>query len=93
MTVVQESRPVRSEPIGALIRQARQEAGKSQAALAEQLRDRSGNSSVTREYVSRWESGKRVPTPFWRQHIALALSLSRDQIDRACAVSIRHRSR
>jgi hypothetical protein len=81
------------ETIGSLIRRARQSAGKSQTALAEELRLRSGNISVTREYVSRWESGRRIPTPFWRQHIASVLALPRDQVDRACAVSIHRRER
>lgn len=91
METAQRETSVGCEPVGALIRRTRQNEGKSQTALAEQLRSRSGNPSVTRNYVSRWESGKRIPTPFWRQHIADTLALSRDQVDRACAVSLHHR--
>ena len=32
--------------------------------------------SVTREQVSRWDTGKRTPGPYWLRHLATALQAS-----------------
>jgi Helix-turn-helix len=52
-----------AEPIGRLVERVRADQGKSQHVLAELLAEASGNPSITREYVSRWENGKRIPPP------------------------------
>jgi 3-keto-L-gulonate-6-phosphate decarboxylase/transcriptional regulator with XRE-family HTH domain len=78
-------------PIGRLIERARVSTGRSQYALAERLRGASGNPSVTREYVARWENGRRIPTPYWRQFLSAVLDVPRDDLDRAAAVALRLR--
>ncbi|GAA1301172.1 helix-turn-helix transcriptional regulator [Saccharothrix xinjiangensis] len=55
--------------IGELLRRLRREAGRSQSEQADVLSERAGR-AVTRNEVSRWESGKRMPTPYWQQHCA-----------------------
>ncbi len=66
-------------------------AGQSQYALAERLRSESGNASVAREYVARWENGRRIPTPYWRQYLSSVLDIPREDLDRAAAVALRLR--
>jgi transcriptional regulator with XRE-family HTH domain len=75
------------ESIGALVERVRSDRGKSQHALAELLAKASGNPSVTREDVSRWENGKRIPTPYWRRHLSAVLGIPLDVLDRAAAVA------
>jgi transcriptional regulator with XRE-family HTH domain len=75
------------EPIDELIVRVRTEKGKSQYTLADALREVSGNPSVDRDYVSRWESRKRIPTPYWRNHLSAALQIPLDALDRAVAVA------
>lgn len=78
------------EPIGALIQAARKRRGLSQYALADKLAALSGNDSVTRHEVARWERAKRIPGPYWRTWISRALDLPLDQL-RAAARSARSR--
>ncbi|HWC84562.1 MAG TPA: helix-turn-helix transcriptional regulator [Pseudonocardiaceae bacterium] len=66
---------VRTEPIGQLVRRARHARGMSQYALAAALATMSGNDGVNREAVARWERGRRVPGPYWRHWLAVALNL------------------
>jgi transcriptional regulator with XRE-family HTH domain len=66
----------------------RREAGKSQRRLAEVLGDVSGRDTVTRHEVSRWERGRRVPTS-WLPHLATALSVPLDRLERVLADSMR----
>lgn len=61
--------------IGALIRELRCLQGWSQGRLASALCDASKHATVTREDVSRWESGKRRPGPFWLRHLAAVLDV------------------
>lgn len=61
--------------IGALIRELRSLLGWSQGRLAAALCDASKHATVTREDVSRWESGKRTPGPFWLRHLAAVLDV------------------
>jgi transcriptional regulator with XRE-family HTH domain len=75
--------PVTEEPISELIRRARTSRGMTQAELARQLASRSGNSAVTRDQVTRWERGGRVPSPYWRHWLAAVLGVPSDQLDRA----------
>lgn len=59
------------ETIGELISRARDRLGKSQYTLAEALREVSGRSDSVpdRSMVARWETGRRIPTPYWRVHL------------------------
>jgi tetratricopeptide (TPR) repeat protein len=77
------------EAVGELISRARDRLGKSQYALAEALREVSGRSDGVpdRSMVARWETGRRIPTPYWRVHLAAVLQLSAAQLDRAAAVT------
>jgi transcriptional regulator with XRE-family HTH domain len=60
---------------GEVIRELRCALGWSQGRLAAELREVSGHPTVTREDVSRWEHGRRVPGPFWIAHLATALQV------------------
>ncbi len=60
----------------------------TQAALADRLSSVSGNASVTRDQVTRWERGGRVPSPYWRHWLAITLDVPPGQLDRAA-----HRAR
>jgi len=53
----------------------RRERGWSQAELATALAAVSGRETITREEVSRWERGRRTPTPYWLSHLAAVLSV------------------
>jgi hypothetical protein len=75
------------EPIDELIARIRTNPGKSQLSLAEDVARVSEDSRVTREYVSRWENRKRIPTPYWRGHLGQVLGIPRDVLDRAAAVA------
>jgi tetratricopeptide (TPR) repeat protein/transcriptional regulator with XRE-family HTH domain len=76
-----------NEPIGELIERIRDKRGKSQYALAEDLLKVSGNTSIDREYVHRWEIHKRIPTPYWRRHLSVALDIPIDVLDRSASVA------
>ncbi|HUQ60290.1 helix-turn-helix transcriptional regulator [Lentzea sp.] len=73
-------------PITALIPRARREQGLTQRELADLLCEISQNDSVTREEVSRWERGKRIPGPYWRAWISAALRVPHAEVDRAAVV-------
>jgi transcriptional regulator with XRE-family HTH domain len=75
------------EPIDELIARVRIARGKSQQSLADDVARVSGDTRITREYVSRWENGKRIPTPYWRAHVGQVLGIPRDVLDRAAAVA------
>lgn len=60
--------------LGRLIRELREGLGFSQGRLAILLTEVSGT-AITREYVSRWERGKRTPSHFWIPHLATALQV------------------
>ena len=60
---------------GEVIRALRCALGWSQGRLAAELCQVSGHPTVTREDVSRWEHGRRVPGPFWITHLAAALQV------------------
>ena len=77
------------ETVGELISRARDRLGKSQYALAEALREVSGRSDGVpdRSMVARWETGRRIPTPYWRVHLAAVLRLPAAELDRAAAVT------
>ncbi|HEX7308920.1 helix-turn-helix transcriptional regulator [Lentzea sp.] len=73
-------------PITALIPLARRKHGLTQRDLADLLCEISQNDSVTREEVSRWERGKRIPGPYWRAWISAALHVPHAEVDRAAVV-------
>ncbi len=77
------------ETVGDLIARVREHLGKSQYALAAALRDVSGRSDGVpdRSMVARWETGRRIPTPYWRAHLAAVLQLSPAELDKAAAVT------
>lgn len=71
--------------VGALIRSAREERGWSQDDLARALMEASGSASLSRNYVSRWENGKRGVSAYWATHLARVLGLSLDLLREASA--------
>jgi transcriptional regulator with XRE-family HTH domain len=77
------------ETVGELIVRVREHLGKSQYALAAALREVSRRSDGVpdRSMVARWETGRRIPTPYWRAHLAAVLQLSPAELDRAAAVT------
>ncbi len=77
------------ETVGELIARVREHLGKSQYALAAALREVSGRSDGVpdRGMVARWETGRRIPTPYWRAHLAAVLQLSPAELDKAAAVT------
>ena len=77
------------ETVGELISRVRDRLGKSQYALAEALREVSGRSDGVpdRSMVARWETGRRIPTPYWRVHLATVLRVSAAELDRAAAAA------
>jgi transcriptional regulator with XRE-family HTH domain len=80
---------VGEETAGELIARAREQLGKSQYALAEALRQTCGRGDGVpdRSMVARWETGRRIPTPYWRAHLAVVLHLPPSVLDKAAAVS------
>src|SRR2546430_2419773 len=64
-----------SVSLGALIRDSRQAHGWSQSELAARLCDVSGQPSLTREEIARWERGKVIPGPFWLGYLAGTLEV------------------
>jgi tetratricopeptide (TPR) repeat protein len=73
---------VEQQGVGALLRTERKCAGRSQADQAEVLSAIAGR-AVTRNEVSRWESERRLPTPFWQKHIAVSFEIDVQDIRRA----------
>lgn len=83
------------ETAGELIARARGQLGKSQYALAEALRQESGRSDgfPDRSMVARWETGRRIPTPYWRVRLAAVLAVPPEALDKAAAVARAQRAR
>ncbi|WP_236789866.1 helix-turn-helix domain-containing protein [Amycolatopsis sp. GM8] len=76
-----------SEPIGRLIRSVRRERGLTQYELADALVSVSGNDSLGRDEVSRWERGKRVPGPYWQQWLGNVLGIAPDRLRSSARVA------
>ena len=76
-----------SESVGNMIRRRRNVLGYSQYGIADELAKISGNSSLTREEVARWERGKRIPSPYWRQWISSVLRVPRHELDLAARIA------
>ena len=83
-----DERPER-ESLGELIARERERLGKSQYALAEALRQACDRSDGVpdRTMVARWETGRRIPVPYWRTYLAAVLQLRIETLDQAAAVS------
>ncbi len=71
------------ERLGVLIRDLRLALGWSQGRLAAELCRIAAYQTVTRECVSRWEHGKRMPGPFWLPVLAEALQVPVWELERA----------
>jgi transcriptional regulator with XRE-family HTH domain len=67
--------------LGQSIARLRKALGWSQGRLAAHLCELSGRATMTREEVSRWETGKRRPRPFWLRHLATALQVPMDALE------------
>ena len=85
----------RSETIGALLARVRGDQGISQLRLAERLCAASGQATVTRHEVSRWEREERIPTGYWLGWLAAVLDLPLTELEWAAnaARRVRHRGR
>ncbi|GAA1469474.1 helix-turn-helix domain-containing protein [Nocardiopsis exhalans] len=70
------------EPLPAMLRRLRTSHGWSQARLAAALCEASGHPTVTRNDVSRWERGKRVPR-FWLPYLARVFKVPRERLEMA----------
>ncbi|WP_020666364.1 helix-turn-helix transcriptional regulator [Amycolatopsis nigrescens] len=77
----------RTELISELVARSRRRRGLTQDALANLLAEASGNQSVTREEVSRWERGKRIPGPYWRDWLCRSLELPQDRLEHAAVAA------
>lgn len=75
------------EPVGEVIRRARGRLGYSQYEFAGELARVSGNPSLTREEVARWERGKRIPGPYWRQWLSRVLHIPTGDLVAAAKVT------
>ncbi len=74
----------RRRRFGAYVAQLRRRADKSQRTLALRLSDLSGTQSITRNEVSRWERGERIPDT-WLPFLAQALGVPASEMERAAA--------
>ncbi|MFC0437023.1 helix-turn-helix transcriptional regulator [Kutzneria buriramensis] len=86
-----EDRPI-PELISDLIKRARTERGLSQTGLAMSLADVSGQDTVTRSEVSRWERGKRIPTRHWLRWLTVVLEVPLERLECAATFSRRFRT-
>lgn len=75
--------------LGAAIRELRESLGWSQSRLASALCEVANHTTVTRENISRWETGKRVPGRWWLHHLATVLQVPIEILERA-GVDRRH---
>ncbi|MGI5237147.1 helix-turn-helix transcriptional regulator [Dactylosporangium sp. CA-139066] len=87
-----EEDPAATETFGALLTRLRLARGRSQLRLAEMLCAAADVPTITRHEVSRWERGERIPGPPWLAWLSLVLQVPLDALERAAAVSRRHRA-
>lgn len=87
-----ESQGDPDQPIGQMIRSARQRLRMSQYTLADRLAAVSGKPTMGRDRVARWERGRQVPRREWRQWLAVVLELPAGRLD-AGAAAARRQSR
>jgi transcriptional regulator with XRE-family HTH domain len=62
------------------LRRARLQRGWSQQRVADQLNQLPGATRADRELVYRWEAGKRVPSPFYRERLCQVFRMTADQL-------------
>ncbi|MEJ2854088.1 MULTISPECIES: helix-turn-helix domain-containing protein [unclassified Saccharothrix] len=79
------------EPISDILPKLRHGRGLSQYGLAARLTAASGNCSLTRDEVARWERGKRIPGPYWRRWLSRVLEVPAHELERAAAFTRRVR--
>jgi transcriptional regulator with XRE-family HTH domain len=79
------------ETIGALLARVRGDLGISQLRLAGRLCAASGQATVTRHEISRWEREERIPTSYWLSWLAAVLELPVTELERAAAAARRAR--
>jgi transcriptional regulator with XRE-family HTH domain len=79
------------ESLGPVLTRARLARGWSQLRVAAQLCAASGTVTVTRNEVSRWERGERVPSGFWLGWLAFVLEVPVEELARAAARTRRRR--
>jgi transcriptional regulator with XRE-family HTH domain len=77
------------EPISIMIRRARVDQGLSQPALADRL-SAAARGTVTRNEISRWERGERVPGRYWRHHLAAVLRVPVGELAAAAGAERRY---
>lgn len=75
--------------LGTLIRELRESLGWSQSRLATAVCKAANRDTVTRETISRWETGKRVPGSWWLRHLATVLQVPIEILEQA-GVDRRH---
>lgn len=80
------------QPIGHIIRSARQRLQMSQYDLADKLAAVSGKPTMGRDRVARWERGRQVPRTEWRQWLSVVLNVPTEVLD-AGAVAARRQNR
>jgi transcriptional regulator with XRE-family HTH domain len=78
MPVDDESGHAHTAKLGVAIRELRESLDWSQSRLATALCTGADHETVTRETVSRWANGKRVPGPWWLRHLATVLQVPLD---------------
>jgi len=81
-----------AEPIGVVLARLRTGRGMSQLRLAELLCAASGQATVTRHEVSRWERAERVPSAYWLRWLAAVLEVPVGQLAEAARVARAGRS-
>lgn len=74
------------QAIGPLLRALREHAGRSQSEQAAVL-STIAHRVVTRNEVSRWESERRLPTPWWQQHYAATFGVPVEDLQQAIATT------
>lgn len=82
--------PVPDITIGAVIRHHRTNRGWSQTHLANLLCETAGHHTITRHDISRWETGKRTPGPFWLRHLATVLGVAYSSLEKIRQQALRH---
>jgi transcriptional regulator with XRE-family HTH domain len=69
--------------IGPLLVRLRKERGWSQKRVADLLNDASGNPTMTKNEVSRWERETRLPTTRWLPSLSVVLDIPLRELERA----------
>ena len=79
------------ESLGALLARVRGEQGVTQLRLADRLCAASGQATVTRHEVSRWEREERIPSGYWLGWLAVVLDVPLEELERAAGQARRGR--